>query len=127
MSNCHRREKDRNEPILSPPSPANLSYLNLSPTTVNGTVTGSGVTVTINGIAAPVANGHFSMTIPLAEGPNIVAATATSASGTSTASITVTLDTTPPHVTITTPPDKFITTDASISVAGRRSQTTAPI
>src|SRR6185295_1020570 len=35
-----------------------------------------------------------------------------------TSSIEVTLDTTPPHVTITSPPDQFVTTDSSISVAG---------
>ncbi|MGI8743072.1 MAG: hypothetical protein ACR2NN_10995 [Bryobacteraceae bacterium] len=64
------------------------------------------------------------MTVPLAEGPNILTATATSASGAvGTASIQVTLDTTPPHVTITSPPDQFITTDASLSIAGNVNDT----
>lgn len=106
-------------PTVTITSPASLSYLNLSPTTVTGTVSDSNATVVINSISAPVANGAFSATIPLAEGPNILTATATSASGAAgSASITVTLDTTPPHVTITSPPDKFVTTDSSISVAG---------
>ena len=32
--------------------------------------------VVVNGLTAPVANGQFSMVLPLAEGPNTVAATA---------------------------------------------------
>lgn len=100
-------------------APANLSYLNLSPTTVTGTVDDPAATVTVNSISAPVANGQFSVMLPLAEGPNIVTATATSAAGAvGNTSIEVTLDTTPPHVTITSPPDKFVTTDDSITVAG---------
>ena len=100
-------------------SPANLSYLNLSPTTVTGTVDDPTATLTINSIATPVANGQFSVMLPLAEGPNIVTATATSAAGAvGTTSMEVTLDTTPPHVTITTPADKFVTTEAAISVVG---------
>jgi Glucodextranase, domain B len=99
-------------------SPANLSYLNITPTTVTGTVSDPTATVTVNGLAAPVGNGSFSVSVPLAEGPNIITATATSNAGVSTGSIQVTLDTTPPHVTITSPPDQFVTTEASISVAG---------
>jgi hypothetical protein len=100
-------------------SPANLSFLNLSPTTVTGTVDDPTATITVNSIQAPVANGHFSVTLPLAEGPNIITATATFADGgVGTTSIDVTLDTTPPHVTVTSPPDRFVTSDQSISVAG---------
>jgi Glucodextranase, domain B len=59
------------------------------------------------------------LAIPLAEGPNILTATATTTAGTAgTSSIQVTLDTTPPHVTITNPPDQFVTTSASITVGG---------
>jgi Glucodextranase, domain B/Peptidase M15 len=106
-------------PTVTITSPANLSYLNISPTTVNGTVDDSTATVMVNSIQAAVANGRFSMSLPLAEGPNIVTATATNATGAAgTASIQVTLDTTPPHVTITSPPDQFVTSDTSLSVAG---------
>ena len=76
--------------------------------------------MTINSISAPVANGQFSLMLPLAEGPNIITATATSAAGAvGNTSIAVTLDTTPPRVTITSPPDQFVTTeDSIITVAG---------
>jgi hypothetical protein len=100
-------------------SPSHLSFLNLSPTTVTGTVDDPTATLTINSITAPVANGQFSIMLPLAEGPNIVTATATSAAGAvGNTSIEVTLDTTPPHVTITSPTDKFVTTEAAISISG---------
>jgi hypothetical protein len=106
-------------PTVTLTAPANLSYLSLSPTTVSGSVSDPAATVVINSIPAAVANGQFSAQVPLAEGPNIITATATSPLGAAgTASITVTLDTMPPHVTITSPADQFVTTDASISVAG---------
>jgi len=106
-------------PRVTLTSPANLSYLNISPTTVTGTVDDSTATVTINSVQAAVENGAFSIALPLAEGPNIITASATSASGgTGTASTTVTLDTTPPRVTITSPPEGFVTTGDSITVAG---------
>jgi hypothetical protein len=111
-------------PTVTITTPANLSFLNISPTTVTGTVSDSMATVVINSIAAPVVNGTFTASVPLAEGPNILTATATSASGSvGSGSITVTLDTTPPHVTITSPTDQFVTTDSSISVAGNVNDT----
>lgn len=106
-------------PIITINTPASLSYTSTSPTTVTGTVDDPSATVSINAIDATVVNGTFSLALPLAEGPNIVTATATSAAGaTGTASLTVTLDTTPPRVTVTSPPDQFETTDASVSVSG---------
>src|SRR5579871_1996207 len=99
--------------------PTNLSYLNLSPTTVTGTVDDPAATVIVNNVAAPVGNGQFSLSLPLQEGPNLITASATNAAGAvGTASIQVTLDTTPPHVTVTSPQDQFVTTDSSISISG---------
>lgn len=109
----------RRVPTITLTTPANLSFLNVSPTTVNGTVDEPTATVTVNSIAAAVANGQFSLAVPITEGPNTITATATTVEGAvGTASIEVTLDTTPPRVTVTSPPDQFVTTDASISVAG---------
>lgn len=107
-------------PTVTITSPSDLSYLNLTPTTITGTVSDPAAKVVINAINAPVdPTGKFSATVPLTEGPNILTATATSPSGTAgTASITVTLDTTPPHVTITSPTDQFTTAATSVSVAG---------
>lgn len=106
-------------PIITLHSPAHLSYTNITPTTVTGTVNDPTATVTINSIAATVINGTFSAALPLAEGPNLITATATSASGAAgTATMTVTLDTTPPRVTITSPANGFVTTDSEASIAG---------
>lgn len=106
-------------PIVNVTSPSNLSYYNITPTTVTGTVDDPNATVVVNSVQAAVVHGSFSVALPLAEGPNIITASATSAAGaTGTASVAVTLDTTPPRVTITSPPDQFVTTDSSMSVAG---------
>ena len=106
-------------PIITIHAPANLTYTSISPTTVTGTVDEPGATVRVNAIQAAVVNGSFSVALPLAEGPNIITATASTPAGASgTASLTVTLDTTPPHVTVTSPPDQFVTTDTAISVSG---------
>ena len=105
-------------PIVTITSPANLSYLNISPTTVTGTVDDPTATITVNSVQAAVVNGSFSLALPLAEGPNTITASAAAAGAVGTASIAVTLDTTPPRVTITSPPNQFVTTEAAISVAG---------
>lgn len=106
-------------PSVTITSPSNLSFLNITPTTVTGTVDDSGAAVTVNSVPAVVVNGAFSVALPLAEGPNTITASATASSGaTGTASTQVTLDTTPPRVTITSPSDQFVTTSDSISVAG---------
>ncbi len=106
-------------PHITLTSPTNLSYLNISPTTVTGMVDNPAATVVINNVSAPVGNGQFSLSLPLQEGPNLITASATNGAGAvGTASIQVTLDTTPPHVTITSPQDQFTTTDASVSIAG---------
>jgi Glucodextranase, domain B len=46
----------------------------------SGIVDDPAATVVVNAIAAPVANGVFTLTLPLAEGPNTVTATATASS-----------------------------------------------
>lgn len=107
-------------PTVQIAEPANLSIFNISPTTVLGTVDDDTVaSVTINSIPVPVINRNFSHAVPIAEGPNVITVSATSATGVvGTASVEVTLDTTPPHVSVTSPQDQFETTADSISVAG---------
>ncbi len=104
---------------LSIVSPSNLSFLNISPTTVSGTADGSIATVNINDLTAPVVNGRFALAVPLREGPNTITATGTTGTGTvATANVTATLDTTPPHLAITQPPDQFVTSDSTVTVTG---------
>ena len=106
-------------PVVSITSPANLSYTNMTPVTVRGTVDNPADTVTINGIAAYPSGGTFTATVPLVEGVNTLSVLATNAGGNQgTASVNVTLDTTPPHLTIDTPANNSITTSTALSVTG---------
>ena len=104
---------------ISIQSPANLDYTNTSPVNVVGTVGDPKAKVTINGVNAPVTNGQFLATIPLVEGLNTLTAVANNSSGTATsASVQVTLDTTPPHITIDSPASGTTTTASSVTVTG---------
>ena len=99
--------------------PANLSFLNVSPTQVRGTVGDPQATVVINGVPAAVTAGTFSAQVPLLEGTNTLTAVATNSNqATSTASVQVTLDTTPPRVHIDTPTAGFVTSAATVNVGG---------
>lgn len=106
-------------PQVTITSPANLSVTNVSPATVNGTISDPAATLAINGITVPQSSGSFSIPVPLVEGLNVLSAVATNASGiSSTATVQITLDTTPPHVTIDSPAGGTTTTAASLTVSG---------
>ena len=80
-------------------SPANLGYLSVSPIVVTGTVGDPGAQVRINGIEATVASTMYTAQVPILEGTNTLTAVATNTNGSiTTASVQVTLDTTPPKV-----------------------------
>src|SRR5262249_19025600 len=98
--------------------PSNLSSTNNAPITVRGTVSDSAATVTVNGVVAAVGAGGFSVAVPLIEGNNTITAVATANGVSQTASLQVTLDTTPPRVTLISPPNGFATIADTISIAG---------
>jgi len=99
--------------------PANLLYTNTSPVNVTGTVGDPSATVKINGISAPVTGGQFLATVPLVEGLNTLTAVATNtAEIVTTASVQVTLDTAPPHITIDSPQAGTTTTASTLTVTG---------
>ncbi len=106
-------------PVVTITSPADLSFTNVTPITVRGTIDNPADTLTINGIAAFPSGGTFTATVPLVEGINTLAAVATNAGGNQgTASVNVTLDTTPPHLTIDSPATNSVTTSSTVSVTG---------
>ncbi len=106
-------------PVVSLTAPANLSFMSISPVMVRGTVNDPSVVVNVNGIPAPVSAGSFSLLVPLTEGTNTLTAVAANPGGnTGSASVAVTLDTTPPHISIDTPRGSAMTTDAAIAVSG---------
>ena len=104
---------------ISITQPANLVFTNISPITVSGAAGDPGATVRVNGILATKSGTTFQASVPLQEGNNTLTAVAANTNNTqSTASVQVTLDTTPPRVTVDSPPSGSTTTDASITVTG---------
>ncbi|MGR9107647.1 MAG: hypothetical protein ACU843_12020 [Gammaproteobacteria bacterium] len=106
-------------PIVRITSPTSLDLFNSSRIVVSGTVDDESATVEVNGIPATVDTGSWTVEVSLQEGSNVITAVARNAAGNvGTASIEVTLDTTPPRVTIDSPGNGFITGNSSITVAG---------
>lgn len=99
--------KDEMPPDITITSPVNGACLNTPFITVTGNASDSISwiqSVTVNGTNARLAGETYTSDILLTEGQNTVTATATDTAGNShTASVTVTLDTTPPAMTSTTP------------------------
>jgi hypothetical protein len=106
-------------PAIVIASPAAGALFAASPLTITGTLGGTEpIAVTVNGVAAAVSGGSFTASVPLVEGANTLTATATNAFGEASASTPVTLDTTPPVVTITSPANGSLTAEASTPVTG---------
>ena len=100
-------------------SPANLGYFNISPIAVTGTVGDPGAEVRINGVPAALSGNTFVAQVPILEGTNTLTAVATNTNSTvTTASVQVTLDTTPPKLTINAPAAGSQITDAAVAVSG---------
>lgn len=105
-------------PILSVTTPVNNSVTNQPSVLVSGT-TEDGAKVTINGASATVSGGVFSVPYTLTEGTNTINVAASDAAGNKTTqSVTVTLDSLPPMLTITYPPDNFVSSTPSLTLTG---------
>lgn len=97
---------------------------------VTGTVSGTEpVTVTVNGVSASVAGGSFSATVPLAEGPNTLTATATNALGSASDAVAGTRAAAGPplEISIATPPEGAVVSQATVAVAGLVSDPAAQV
>jgi len=105
-------------PTIAITSPAEGALLPTSAVPVSGSVTGAGVAVSVDGTPASVGSDSFEATLTLADGPHTLVATATNAAGSASDSVSITVDTTPPVVTITAPADGTQTTEASVLVTG---------
>jgi len=101
-------------------SPVTLTTVGASPIDVSGTVSSDAVLVFVNGIEAEIIDGGFTVTgIVLNEGMNTLAAAAyDTLNNVSTASVNITLDSTPPKIFINSPQDGAIVTSSPITVAG---------
>jgi predicted methyltransferase MtxX (methanogen marker protein 4) len=107
-------------PSLSITAPSPLALFNQNTITVTGTVDSTATSVTVNGVAATIAGGSFTANnVPLREGNNLLTATALNAAGgAGTSTVSVTLDTTPPTVTIDSPSDSALLGSSQITVSG---------
>jgi glucodextranase-like protein/Big-like domain-containing protein len=106
-------------PVIAITSPAGGSYSKVASIQVVGTVNSVVTAVTVGGQPAALAQGGFTATVTLAQGANGLVAVATDAAGNqASAAALVTLDTTPPAVTLTTPAPGAITNRPQVQVAG---------
>ncbi|MCK5660185.1 MAG: PKD domain-containing protein, partial [Methanosarcinales archaeon] len=117
---------DATLPILSITSPDNGELVNTTIVSVSGTASdSSGISsVAVNGIAVTISNTSWVASVSLSEGANTITVIATDNSGnTATLARTVTLDSTPPVITIASPADGSIFTKPTIFVSGTASDT----
>jgi RHS repeat-associated protein len=118
---------DRTAPTLIVSSPLDSIITKLSSIMISGTVKDStAITITLNAINVPVANGSFTTTIALNEGINKITIVASDAAGnTSTITRSIRLDTQPPICIIQFPSDSLITKTSSLTMSGTISDLTA--
>jgi hypothetical protein len=99
--------------------PANLASTNQPTIAVTGTVDPTATEVTCNGRPAGINATGFGGNVPLKEGSNIITCVAKDADGNlGSASISVSLDSTPPRVTIDSPQDGAVVTTSPVSITG---------
>lgn len=105
--------------ILKITSPATLLTVGSTPQTVKGTVSDPAAQVTLNGAPVTNNNGSFQADVTLDEGHNTVTARAIDAEGQDvTDAISVSLDMTPPYLTVESPKDGDTVRTDKIAVSG---------
>ncbi|MFC2003424.1 Ig-like domain-containing protein, partial [Chloroflexota bacterium] len=124
-SGARRVTLDTTAPVVTVESPISGAVVNAPGITVSGVVDDpnvTSVTLTLNGgpQSIMVVGRTFSQNITLAPGSNTINVVATDATSntSSGSSITVSLDTSKPGVTITTPSNRLLTNTAGQTVAG---------
>jgi hypothetical protein len=106
-------------PTIAITSPADGSYSRVASIQVAGTVNSVVTAVTVDGQPAALTQGSFTATVTLTQAFNQLLAVATDAAGNQvSAAAEVTLDTTPPAVTLTAPAPGQITNQPQVQVSG---------
>ena len=107
-------------PQITITSPQSLMTLGASPVTVTGTVDTSAANFTVNGAAVAFdSNGNWSTPVHLEEGYNTIAARMVDAEGiVSTASVSISLDLTPPFLTIESHQDQQVVYQPTVAISG---------
>jgi hypothetical protein len=102
--------------ITSPPT---LITVGATPLAVDGTINDASATLTLNGVPVGHSGGQFHANVALGEGHNAIVARATNSRGDeATATISVSLDMTPPYITVESPLDGAVVNDGVINVSG---------
>ena len=104
-------------PTISISSPSDGSLLGDLQVQVSGSAPGANV-VDVNGTTATLTGSAFTASLTLVEGLNTITASASNPFGTATDSVSVTVDTTPPTVTITVPSDGSELASTPTAVSG---------
>ncbi len=116
---------DTDPPVITITSPLANALIGADNVEVTGTTDDDTATITVNGVAATVADGLFTANaVPLTEGANTLTATATDPAGNAgTASVNVVSDTTEPAVAIVSPSDGQTVPSNVVNVTGTVSDT----
>jgi hypothetical protein len=107
-------------PNVTITSPTSLQLFGANPITITGTIDDPQATVSANGVNGTVSGNTFTISgVNLHETKNLLTVMATNAAGgTSTATVTVFLDTTPPQVHIDSPRDGAVVNTSQLTVMG---------
>jgi RHS repeat-associated protein len=106
-------------PILTIDSPQSLVTVGSSPITISGQVDPDAISLTVNGEAIGVGGTTYSASVALQEGHNTISSRMVTASGdTTTASISVSLDLTPPYITVESHADGDTVYTDTVTVTG---------
>ncbi|MHB8845762.1 MAG: Ig-like domain-containing protein [Nitrospirota bacterium] len=110
---------DTEPPVITLTGPANNSFAGTPTVQVTGSLNDASATLTINGTAVPLNSGSFSHEATLTSGLNSLVLVATDPAGNSASStVLVTLDQTPPAVTITSPLNNILVKTPQVIVSG---------
>ena len=118
-SDAYPNDPDRSKlPVVKINSPATLKTVGSSPIEVKGSVDTAG-TLTVNGVVVTPIDGLYTANVALEEGHNTVVTRLVAADGViSTASISVSLDLTPPYVTLESHTDGQSVRTATVAISG---------
>ena len=106
-------------PVVTIDSPQTLTTVGQHLINVVGTVDPSAVAFTVNGVAVDYSGGSYSAEVSLEEGHNTIVARMVDSEGvTSTASVAISLDLTPPYVTVESHTDGQTVYTNTIAVSG---------
>lgn len=120
LSDAFPQDPSRSKlPVVTIASPATLTTVGHTPIQVNGSVDQNVVALTLNGVAVSYEDGLFNAQVALKEGHNSVVARMVDVTGiVSTASVNISLDLTPPYLTLESHKDGQTVYTDKITVTG---------